>query len=448
MSYKPYIKPVTNAFSDIVLPEPRFSKFAVFLIKLLGRPYLYLINSLAKIVLKREDILFDIFKRSLAGEGRYIIAFRHPYDSEPQILTWFFLFKLKQLAKRKGVKFAIKAHARFIYTYEIARWGGFWARFIMPRIGAMPIHHNKIDSNGMARIYKAIIDGPYPLALAPEGQVSYSADTVPRLEQGVIRIGFNSAEKLSELGSDMQINIVPLSIHFRYGRKAKFAMEKLLLKMEKLCGLSSNKGLAFLERVRLCRDYILELNEKFYGIAPNELPFEQRLEKLMDTALEKGERMIGVKSYGDFFYRMYRLRQHCWDRIFLPNVHSLDGLTEMERNLYDLGAGEAWYIGRHQELIDFCWYFRIPLPTEHAPLHQQVEYIQNLWDFASRSMGGALANRKHIKPRRILLVPAEPININERLDAYKNDKKTTINDTLKKLEKAFLNCIEEAGRED
>jgi hypothetical protein len=203
------------------------------------------------------------------------------------------------------------------------------------------------------------------------------------------------------------------------------------------------------ERVRQCRDHILKANEARYKTdsdASNpvsSLSFEERLERVIKAALETAERMLGLKSEGEIIHRMYRLRQRCWDSIFLPGVdsHSLEGLSSIERNVKNLRAGEAWYIGRHQELVDLCWYFRIPLPTEETSLHNKIEYVQNLWDFASRSMGGAYADRVSIFPRKVFIQTAPVINLSERLPSYRSDKKAAIATAMSDLEKAYIDTI-------
>jgi hypothetical protein len=167
----------------------------------------------------------------------------------------------------------------------------------------------------------------------------------------------------------------------------------------------------------------------------------------MNSALETAERMMGIKCEGDFFTRMYRMRQLCWDGIFVPGVESLKNMPFIEQNVLHLKAGEAWYAGRHVELVDFCWYFRIPLPEEETDFHKKIEYAQNLWDFASRTMGGAFSDRKNILPRRVIIKAAAVINLSERLPAYQNDKKAAIATAMSDLEKAFLDCIADEGRE-
>jgi hypothetical protein len=156
--------------------------------------------------------------------------------------------------------------------------------------------------------------------------------------------------------------------------------------------------------------------------------------------------MLGIKSEGDSFTRMHKIRQICWDRIYLPGVDNLDHLSYIQRNAVDLGAGEAWYIGRHQELVDFCLFFRSPPPTEESSLHSKIEYIQNLWNFASRTMGGAVEDRNNIFIRKVIIQPGQIINLSDYLSEYNKDKKATVSTVMSKLERAFLDCIDEADK--
>jgi len=447
--YKPYKKPIVTSSPDVKVPPPRISRFVIFLVSLLVRPYLFMLFGSAKTVLRGEKITFDVFRRTLSGESRCIIAFRHPDGREPQLLSWFFLFRLKRLAAKYGIRFIRRPHAIFVYGYEVVRWGGALARFFMPNVGAIPIHHTKLDSKGMTRIYGAIINGPYPVALAPEGQVSYSADSVPRLETGMIRIGFQAAFQLAKKNENCPLEILPLSIHFRYGKKGKTAMEKLLVKTEKYCGFKRGEDVkpSFEERVRRCRDFILEVNEGRYCVkSDNSLSFELRLERVVNAALETAERMLGIKSEGEFFPRLYKVRHECWDRIFLPDKDNLDNEPLVKRGVMNLEAGEAWHIARHQELADFGWYFRRPLPAEGTALHQKVEYVQNLWDFASRTMGGAISDRVNIPAAKVIIKAAPAIDLSARLARYSEDKKTAAGETAALLEKAYLDCIDEVNK--
>jgi hypothetical protein len=449
---------MAEARPALKIPEPRISKVIVFFVKILARLYHFLFVGAARDVLRGGDYLFDVYKRSLQGDSRCLLAFRHPNGGEPQLLAWFIIFRLRQLARKAGVSFSRRPHVCFVYGYEVVRWGGFVARLVMPRLGAMPVHHAKLDSVGMARIYKAIIEGPYPLAIAPEGQVSYTSETVPRLEQGTVRIGFQAAEKLSKAGKPCPVEVLPVSIHFRYGLWARVSLERLLRRIEKYTGTGmkgkSGTTVPFSERLRQCRDMILGLNEKRYGIVPDEgLSFAERVDAVMELALDSAEKILRIRrgggDDGDIIGRLYHIRQICWDRIYVPEMDNLDTIPRVERSLADLRAGEAWYASRHMELVDFVWYFRVPVPAEDAPLHLRIEYVQNLWDFANRTMGGAYTKRViNPHPRRVIIQVAPPLNLTERLPEYQRDKKEAITSAMDALRNAYQGCIEEVKRRD
>jgi hypothetical protein len=449
--YKPYITPIMKASPGIKVPAPRISKLMVFCVKIFARMYLLVFLGIARVLLRDGRYLFDAFKRALQGSSRCILAFRHPNGGEAQLLAWFIIFRLRQLAKKAGVSFAIRPHVLFVYGYEVVRWGGFMARLVMPRLGALPVHHAKMDSTGMARIYKAIIDGPYPLAIAPEGQVSYTTEDVPRLEQGTVRIGFHAAEKLKQAGNPCPVEVLPVSIHFRYGPWGNVALKRLLKKIEKYTGLYDRAGQSrpLAERLRRCRDCILALNEKRYGIPVDEgRLFPDRVDAVMEAALDRAEKILRIdQTSEDLIGRLYHIRQICWDRIYLPGRETLKDMSGVERTLADLRAGEAWYASRHMELVDFVWYFRVEVPSGDAPLHVKIEYVQNLWDFANRTMGGAYSKRViNIHPKRVIIQVAPPLNLTERLPDYLSDRKGAIASAMSDLKDAYLDCIREAGK--
>jgi hypothetical protein len=451
--YKPYSIPVIKAQPDIKVPVSRISKLMIFCVKILARMYLLIFLGIARVLLRDNGHMFDVFQRALRGDSRCILAFRHPNGGEAQLLLWFIIFRLRQLAKKEGVSFAIRPHALFVYGFEVIRWGGLIARLVMPRLGALPVHHAKMDSMGMSQIYRAIIDGPYPLALAPEGQVSYTTEDVPRLEQGTVRIGFNAAERMEKEGKSCPVEVLPVSVHFRYGPWGNVSLKRLLKKIEKYTGLKNqgdqNGRLSVPDRMRRARDYILAVNEKRYGISPREnQSFAERVDAVMEAALRQAEGILGIeRRREDLIERLYIIRQLCWDYMYLPGKDTLRDLPGIERAVTDLKAGEAWYASRHMELVDFVWYFRVEVPEEDAPLHVRIEYVQNLWDFANRTMGGAYSKRViNIHPKRVLIQVAPPLNLTERLPDYRADRKGAIAAAISDLKTAYLNCIQEAGK--
>jgi hypothetical protein len=445
--YKPYMQPVTKAAPDIVVPESHVAPWMRLLFRLIGRLYLRQFIGGAAIELQHEAYLVDSFGRTFKNKSRCIAAFLHPIGMEPHILEWFTLFRFKKFARKSNAVCA--PHLRFVYGYEALRWGGVLARFILPRMGAMPVYHAKLNSHSMEAIYKALTDGPYPIAIAPEGQVSYFSDRIPHLEQGVVRIGFTAAERLEKSG--IPVEVLPISVQYYFDGRGKKSMEKLLRKVERCIGVEHEKEGEFAKRLLLCRERILEKNEERYGITAEQRAanFAERVDVLIEKCINRTEKILGVTRRGDVFAGMYYLRQMCWDRIFISGKASLDGMDRLDRAIADLNAGEAWYASRHLELVDFVWYLRnAPAPTAESPLYQQVEYVQNLWDFANRTMGGIFGTRKYIYPYKVVINAGPPVNLIDYLTAYHSDRKETVEEVMGELEKRFLELVADREKGD
>ena len=365
-------------------------------------------------------------------------------------MGWVFLRGVAKEARRQGVRLPYTPHALFVHGYEVPRWGGPLVRWLLPRVGAMPVHHAKIDSVGFARIKEAIVNGRYPLALAPEGQVSYASEWLPRLEQGTVRLGMAAADELERAGRSEPIHVVPISIHHRYGQEAMPSLEKLVARILAFAGIEARPGKTIREQLELGVARILELAEENYGLAggqgqsPVQNPSrDQRLAGVIEKALEAGERILGLSpGAGDPIERVYRIRQAGWDRVFLEGIEP-QRLSPLERALADRRAGEAWYAMRHMELVDFCWYFRCEPPDEMAPLHRVVEYAQNLWDFGSRLAGGAISDRIIVKPKRAVVIISDALDLSPRLPDWRSNRKATVSEMTATLGSAYLACIEE-----
>jgi hypothetical protein len=440
---KPYAIPVIQALPAIATPEPRVSPLGVFVGRLLGRYYLAAFTGNARLCLGEGGGQFiAAFERSLSGKSRCILAFRHQNGWDPQVLMWFAMTKLARAGRKAGVRFARPPHLLFIHSYDILRWGGPPTRFLLPRIGAMPVHHVKLDSQGLARIYRSLQDGPYPLAIAPEGQVSYTLLEPPRIEPGTVRIGMTVAERLlhSEDGAAVTVEILPVTLYPEYREKHWKAVEKLTARIEEICGLTKEGAPDLRGRFLRCREAILAANEKRYGLAaPEDADFAVRLDAVIEAALHSAAKILLTPSpQGETINRIYAIRQTCWERIF-PEDADLNALTGLERALYDLRAGEAWHAARHMETADFSWYFHKP-PLDPLALTAAVEYAQNLYDFANRTRGGVYSNRRYIAPKMVRITAAEPVNLTELLASAEGSgesRKAVIAKANEQLHQAF-----------
>jgi 1-acyl-sn-glycerol-3-phosphate acyltransferase len=386
------------------------------------------------------------------GGSRLMIAFRHPYGDEPQLLASVITRTIPAQARALGLPLRGFTHAHFVHGHEVALWSGSFVRWLLPRSGAVPIHHVKFDSMGMERLQRLMLDGAYPLALAPEGQVSYTSERVPRLERGFATIAFRCAEDLEAAGRDERVAVLPLSVHYRYGSGAPRVLERVLGMVERECGLEPTKGASPVQRLRAAAEAVVALAERFYAeldrtptpVASTSL--NDRWAAVIESALRSGERALRLSSEGGLMPRLYRIRQAGWDRIYREDLRPKT-LSPLARALIDREAGEAWYAMRHMELADLGSYIDFDLPKEDDPIDLLIETASNYWDLTSRLSGGNITDRLNFAKKDAVIVVGEPLEMRARLGRYREGRKAALEEATRDLEKNYLDCIDRYRKE-
>jgi hypothetical protein len=99
-------------------------------------------------------------------------------------------------------------------------------------------------------------------------------------------------------------------------------------------------------------------------------------------------------------------------------------------------------------MVDCLSYFMVPVVSASSPLHQRVEYVEKLADFANRSMGGAFGNRPIVHPSKVYFVSAPLINISEKLPDFRADRKEAVAEVMARLEQSYKTCITEMSSLD
>jgi hypothetical protein len=450
-------RPISKALARRKLAESRMSAPAHCLSGALGGAYLRSALRIKGIEFRHAERLVEAWRDHLEGRSRLILAFRHAYGEEPQLLTRAFSSLLPRVARESGAPLPGPARARFVHGYEVPLWSGALVRWILPRTGAVPVYHVKFDKPSVERIRAVLRDGPYPLALAPEGQVSYRAETLPRLEGGALRLGFWCAEELRARDRDERVLVLPISVHYDFDEKGIGALEALVARLEaglRLPHAPSARGFgtgarkaALLGRLEAVDLALIRAAEAFYGIETDGSPAtrDERLGVLLETALRRAEAAFGLRPQGDAIARVYRIRQEGWDRIYPESGLSSHG--SLARLLEDRKAGEAWYVMRHMEFVDLCYYLDsdyLRAGAEGGPSFDRLaEAAYSAADLASRLVGGDITGRPSVLDRRAVIAVAPPIDLTERLADYSSDRRRTMDAALAELGKRYMESIEE-----
>lgn len=453
-------RPITEAQTRRRLAPSRFSALVRLIDPLIMRAYLRLALKFSAIEIRSPERVLHALRDFQAGRTRLIVAFRHAYGDEPQLLFHVFNSIIPRLAKRGGGPLPRSPRVRMVHDYAVPLWGGAFIRFILPRAGAVPVYHVKTDMASIKEIRSIALDDPCPLALAPEGQISYHSETLPRIEQGTARIGFWCADDLEKAGRPEKAMILPLSIHYRYDPRDEKKVRLAVSRLYALCGLrpvrfEANDLSGLQAGIEAIEARALEFAEAYYESARGPaLPEpsscgaadrQSRWETLQQAALDAAERTLGLSCGGDVMQRVYRIRQECWDRIY-PET-PLEGCSPVQRALAHRRAGEAWYAMRHMEFVDLMAYYDAAYPagrTASGPTFDRiVETAVNLQDLCARLMGGNITTRPNAIRKKAVLVPGPLIDLSARLPAYRQNARQAAREATAELAQSFENCIEE-----
>jgi hypothetical protein len=464
-------------------------------LRILGPVYAKAALGLDRLQLRGARQLVDAWREFQEGRARLILAFRHPYGDEAQLFSYLFDVVLPREARRLGPALPRRTHARFVHGYEVPLWSGPLVRWLLPRVGAVPVYHARFDSPSIARIRTIASRDSFPLALAPEGQVSYRSQTLPRIESGTARIAFWCAEDLEHAGRTMPVLVLPLSVHYRHDESRIGRIEALVKGLERRCGIapqttrppadSASRRASLKARLVALDLALIRLAESIYGLpaaagtraatgtaaasgttadAPAARPASRdaRLAAVIEAALARAESMLGIGGSGPgadlgtdtarpgTIERVYRIRQAGWDRIYPER--GLDAMRPLERGLADRRAGEAWYAMRHMETVDLAWYLDSAYlegrSGDDSPTFDRlVECAYSLGDLASRLVGGDISHRPEPLRKRAIVIAAPPIDVGARLPDYRRDRKAAVGAVTEEIARAFRDCTREYLRD-
>ena len=457
------VRPIVAARKAVLPEEPRTSRVLLSVLGVAAPVYnrfALKLRSLSMIGSERAVSAYEDFQK---GKSRLIVAFRHAYGDEPQLTAQTLLSVLPREAKRLGRELPRPTHAHFVHGYEVPLWGGAAIRWLLPRFGAVPVHHAKLDSPSLKRIRGLMTSGSYPLALAPEGQTSYASRSVPRLERGFAHIALWALADLQALGRNETVTVLPLSFHYRYGKEGAKALDRVLSGIESVLGDSapgvpSAKAAGPVDRLRRAAEALLRSAEGYYEAfhredhrraEPIPLGFpaaagglNERWARVVDAALRAGEGALGLKAEGDAIERTYRIRHACWDRIYGKTEEA----TPLKAALDDRTAGEAWFAMRHMELADLGFYLDFDGISADYGTDFLIEGALNFLDAASRLMGGNFSARPVAARRDAVVVAGEPVDMGALASEHGGDRRATAEAALAALNDRYRHCVEEYDR--
>lgn len=420
MKTRPW-KPSTRTESRPEEAKPWF----VALAALLAPAYMRLALRIRSVRVEGAEVLGGQYDAARGGRSRFLVAFRHPGDADPHLVFWFLHVRLPGELGRARKDFG----GRFVSGAEIPLWGGPLVRWALRHAGAVPVRHGSLDRPTLDTLVTSIAEDPRPVALAPEGQVTYHAGTVQPLDEGVARLALWAAERMAASSRPLPVRIVPLAVEYRFTPRARARLPAFLSRLERRCGLADGSALALRERLDRIWERLVTVAEDHYARTYGQAPappgsgIRERLERILDGSLARLEAFYGLPSRGPdtggtagLKARTMAARAAAMDRVFHSPAR-WKGMSPLERGLARRTAAEAFFLDRHQQLVDLGEYLDPAYAgsegSETSP-DRLIEIAQNLWDLANRLEGGDIASRSRAFRKDVVLRVGAPVDASRR----------------------------------
>ena len=451
---------------------PKFNPFVLRLVQwslpILKRFRLkpWLPAGISKVETINGETLAELYHQFQIGKIRLILSFRHCEVDDPLVGQHLLSRSLPKIARRAGTKIKPPFHAHFMYDRGMTIWAGDWLGWVFSRIGGVPVHRGKnIDLQAIKKVRELLVDGQFPLVVAPEGATNGHSEVVSPLEPGVAQLAFWCAEDLAKANRIESVIVLPVNIQYRYVNPQWSKLDRLLSGLEQDCGLAvkvnENKNTEeatelYYERLLAIGEYLLDEMEQFYRCfyhkhfthSETNISKEEnitiRLQKLLDISLEVGEEYFCLKKKGNIIERCRRLEEAGWNYIYRGESAEFNQLSPLQRGLRDWIAAESSFRMLHMRLVESFVAVTGTYVKEKPSFERFAETALILFDAIARIKGVKNPLRPRLGWRKSTVTVGTPINISDRFEPYKKSRqgaKQSVNQLTQDLQTALESMI-------
>jgi len=365
--------------------------------------------------------------RTLTGQ-RVVLAANHPEGFEP-----YALFQMARLLKTEFNYLAAKeVFEQPPPAFRWIQWLGLYAP-ILQRLGVYSIARGTTDRDSFRATCELLVKGERWIVIFPEGEVSWQSATLLPLQQGVAQFGFRALEDLSRAGAPPPLYFVPVVIKLRFQKAVDYAIDRSLRHLEYKLRLGRPDPFAsHYDRLRRVGEAVLVINEKRYGVRPAvNAAFGDRIREVKELILARIALAVGVAQNRDQpLWERIRDLYNALDRI----AHEEYGDDAYEHRVRSLGSQEIRAL-----------YGELARMQHIAALHdgyvKETTSAERFYDVLGQLEWEVFRRRSRWGPRTATVKVGEPINLTDRLGAYRADKRAAREEVTRTLEAALRGML-------
>lgn len=389
---------------------PRYSAKARSFMKLVGGTYLRFLEGVAKVEIDHPETLIDALELFYKGNHRLIITFRHVAKEDAPVMMYALNKRLQRLIRQRNRNLPrperIVGHAQFLYGSDVLDWAGKAAAWLFPKIGCVPVQNRGSNRNGLDILRKQMQAGSFPIALAPESQVTYHMYACSPVAPGTASLALWGTQEAQD------VLIIPVAIAYRHAEDPEQFIRNVLGRWEQQGGvrLEGKDEQPVLELLLEATELTVGLLESWYGIPREAKPVRERILTICETALHKAEMIAQLEAEGNLLDRLFRIRYRGVDAVH-PQLFDPGKLPPVGRSIADFGALEAHVYLRHSQVVDVLQYVDPAYIEAPCSAGRACEYALDLLDVLNRMQGGNINTRYTPRGKHALVSIGKPLSV-------------------------------------
>ena len=389
------------------------------------------------------------FAAQQAGACNLLLAFRHPSTRDPLVLADLFWNRAPRAARQHHLQLARPIQLRFLYDRGIPIWAGPVIGWLLQRSGGIAIHRGRLDRPALAQARAALVQGRYPLVVAPEGATNNLSGEMAPLEPGVAQLAFWAAEDLEKAGDSRQLEVLPVGIQYSWRKHNWGALDARLNALERHLGIPTaatyqgNPETTRRERLIQIGMNLLKALEQLERLKPNpEKSFSERIGAYRLHGLAKAEAHFGLRAVGNLQERCRRIEQAAWDRIYRDGV---DQLPPLERSLADWEAREADLQLTRMRLVEHFTSVSGHYISDRSDFDRFAEMLLLVEEAIGWIEDKPWKGQPSLGPQRVELRLGRALPVRPRLNGYLRNRRESMQLFMQDLEQALIEVMPDAA---
>lgn len=431
----------------------------------------WLTAGISQIKILNGETLVKLYHQFQMGKIRLILAFRHCEVDDPLSGLYLLSRGIPKIARQQSIPLQSPIHSHFMYDRGMTIWAGDWLGWLFAQMGGVPVHRGKTpDWQAIKNTRELLLNGQFPLVVAPEGATNGHSEIISPLEPGVAQLAFWCVEDLAKANRIERVMVVPINIQYHYINPQWSKLDRLLSNLEADCGLlkeavnitnTEEPEKLYYPRLLRLGEHLLSEMEQFYrrfyhrhlpDLSPDSISsaenFKVRLEQLLDVSLQVGEEYFGFKSLkkkASIIERCRRLEEAGWNYIYQQDSTEFKKLSPLQLGLANWIAAEADLRMLHMRLAESFVAVTGTYIQEKYCFERFAETTLILFDAIARIKGTKNPRRPRLGWRKVTLTIGESINVSDRAIAYRENRqgaKQAVTELTQDLYTALKNMID------